>query len=79
MKGKGCARCGNLGYQGRVAVAEVIVVTSEIRQVIDRGGNAIEIAKLLKGQNFITLTQDCLLKAMAGITTLDEAIRVSQI
>lgn len=79
MKGKGCAHCGNLGYQGRVAVAEVIVVTPEIRKIINDRTNITEISKLLVKQNFISLTQDCLLKAMAGVTTLDEVVRVSQL
>ena len=79
MKGKGCAHCGNLGYQGRVAVAEVIVITPEIRKIINDGTNITEISKFLVKQDFIRLNQDCLLKAMAGITTLDEVVRVSQL
>lgn len=79
MKGKGCAHCGNLGYQGRVAVAEIITITEEIRKIINDSSNIIEISKLLVKQDFINLTQDCLLKAMAGITTLDEVVRVSQL
>ena len=78
-KGEGCAHCGNLGYRGRVAVAEIITVTSEIREVINRGAKTEEIERELKKQNFITLTQDCLIKALQGLTTLDETIRVSQI
>lgn len=79
MKGKGCAHCGNLGYQGRIAVAEVITITPEIRKIINDGTNTTEISKLLGKQDFISLTQDCLLKAMAGTTTLDEVVRVSQL
>lgn len=79
MKGKGCAHCGNLGYQGRVAVAEIITITEEIRKLINDSSDTREILKLLDKQDFITLTQDCLLKAMAGTTTLDEVVRVSQL
>lgn len=78
-KGQGCAHCGNLGYRGRIAVAEVITVTPEIKQLINDGGNVIEIRKALVNQDFITLNKDGLIKALQGITTLDEVIRVSQI
>lgn len=78
-KGEGCAHCGNLGYRGRVAVAEVIKVTSPFSEIISQGAKPEEIEKELKKQNFITLTQDCLLKALNGLTTLDEVIRVSQL
>ena len=79
FKGEGCAHCGNLGYQGRVAVGEVINITPEIREIINQGGDTMAITKILKNQNFISLSQDCLVKALKGITTLDEVMRVSQI
>lgn len=78
-KGKGCARCGNLGYKGRVAVSEIIKVTRELSEVIANEGNRAAIEAELKKQNFITLTQDCLLKALDGQTTLDEVMRISQL
>ncbi|NUM25532.1 MAG: type II/IV secretion system protein [Candidatus Buchananbacteria bacterium] len=78
-KGAGCASCGNLGYQGRTAVSEILEITPEVREAINRGGNTIEINKMLKSQNFITLTQDCLIKALKAETTLDEVMRVSQL
>lgn len=78
-KGEGCAHCGNLGYQGRVAVAEIIDITQEIREIINSGGNILAIKKALEKQEFINLTQDCLLKALRGSTTVDEILRVSQL
>lgn len=79
MKGQGCAHCGNLGYQGRTSIAEVIEVTPELREIINLGGHSTEIQQALAKQNFITLSQDCLLKALRGITTLDEVIRVASL
>ncbi|MBI3290683.1 type II/IV secretion system protein [Candidatus Falkowbacteria bacterium] len=79
FKGRGCARCGNTGYQGRTAVAEVIVVTPEMREIINRGGDITEINKILPKQDFISLNQNAMIKALQGITTLDEVIRISQI
>ncbi len=79
MKGQGCAHCGNTGYIGRVAVAEIITITPDIRKVINNAPEAEAMAQLLAKQDFISLTQDCLLKALTGITTLEEVVRVSQI
>lgn len=76
-KGEGCAHCGNMGYQGRTAVAEVINVTSEIREIMNNGAKVEDIRKALKNQDFITLAQDCLLRALEGETTLDEVVRIS--
>lgn len=79
-KGEGCAHCGNLGYQGRIAVSEIIDITPEIREIINNGGSVLAVKKVLdKQQDFISLVQDCLLKALRGITTVDEIIRVAQL
>ena len=78
-RGKGCAHCGNLGYRGRTAVAEVIIVTPELREIINNGGKVADMMKALVKQDFITLTQDCLLRALEGETTIDEVIRVSSL
>jgi type IV pilus assembly protein PilB len=79
-KGEGCAHCGNLGYLGRVAVVEIIDVDAEIRQLITAGGKDVTLFdKALKKQEFITLTQDCLIKALQGQTTMEEVLRVSQL
>jgi len=78
-QGEGCSRCGNLGYQGRVAVAEVIEINTALREIITQGANQKQIEEELKKQNFITLPQDALIKALQGLTTVDEVLRVSQI
>lgn len=76
-KGKGCSRCGQLGYQGRTAIAEMINITEELRNIINAGGKTSEIEKVLPKQHFITLAQSGLLKALRGETTLDEVVRIS--
>ena len=78
-RGAGCARCGNLGYRDRLAAAEIINITPEISDIISQGKDLDRIKEELKKQDFITLTQDCLIKALQGQTTLDEVIRVSQL
>ena len=76
-KGKGCAHCGDLGYQGRTAVAEMINITDELRDIINAGAKTSDIEKVLSKQHFITLAQSGLLKALKGVTTLDEVVRIS--
>ncbi len=78
-KGKGCASCGESGYKGRLAVAEVITVTPELRALINRSADIAEYYEELKNQNFITLVQDCIIKSLHGNTTMEEVIRVSQL
>jgi type IV pilus assembly protein PilB len=78
-KGQGCPHCGNLGYQGRIAVAEVLNITSETREAINKGGDVSVIKKILEKEEYITLTQDCLIKALSGVTTLEEVMRIAQL
>lgn len=78
-KGAGCPHCGNLGYQGRIAVSELVAINQELREIINEGGDTVLAQKVLAKQDFITLSQDCLIKALKGMTTVDEVMRVSQI
>lgn len=79
-KGEGCARCGGIGYQGRIAAVELIYFDEEMRNIVSNGfHDAAAINKAMKKQDFITLNQDCLIKAIQGLTTLDEVMRISQI
>lgn len=80
FKGQGCAHCGGIGYQGRIAVSEIIEINNELREIIANGfKDNLAIEKVLKKQEFITLVQDCLIKALEGQTTLDEVMRVAQL
>ncbi len=76
--GKGCARCGNSGYSGRTSVAELFQFTPQAKRLIERGFTADEGRKEAARQGMLTLRQDIILKAIEGITTLEEVLRVSQ-
>ena len=78
-KGAGCPHCGNLGYQGRIAVSELVAINQELREIINEGGDTVLAQKVLAKQDFMTLSQDCLIKALKGMTTVDEVMRVSQL
>lgn len=74
-KGRGCARCGSTGYMGRVALAEVLDVNDEIREIIMENKRNITLDDLVKNQNFITMKQDGIIKVLLGLTTMEEVLR----
>ena len=78
-KGKGCTRCANSGYQGRVAVVEIIEFTPELQELITSGFHLREVTIVLAKQKYITLRLDGLLKVLSGKTTLEEVYRVTKL
>ena len=68
----GCDHCKGTGYKGRVGVYEVVPVSDEMRLIIMRNGNAIDIAEQQAKEGFRNLRQSGLLKVKAGITSLEE-------
>ena len=76
-KGMGCTRCGDSGYVGRVACAEMIAYDEELRGLITKGFPMDKVKDQLKKQGAITLRQDALLKALEGFTTIEEVMRIT--
>jgi type IV pilus assembly protein PilB len=74
--GSGCPHCRGTGYIGRQAVAEVLVVTDEIRQMIDLGKSAYEVVVHAKQHGFVSLSQAARKIVLAGITDIYEYDRV---
>lgn len=76
-KGKGCEKCNNLGYKGRVAVFEILNMSREVgKLVIDNAPDA-KLEETAKQGGMITLKQDGFIKALQGVTTLEEIYRIS--
>lgn len=77
-RGKGCNKCAGSGYKGRIAIFEVMTVDPEIAEIIknDPSDAAIQKAAIEKGM--VTMIQDGYLKAIEGITTMEEVLRVSR-
>ena len=73
----GCEKCTN-GYKGRVGVYEVVRITPEISRIIMEGGNAISIGEAAKKAGFNDLRISALRKAATGLTSLEEANRVTK-
>ncbi|EKD43630.1 MAG: hypothetical protein ACD_72C00195G0001, partial [uncultured bacterium] len=75
-RGKGCVHCNNTGYQGRVGVFEVLEITTAVRKLIMAQADADQIKQKAIEEGMTTMFEDGLQKALLGVTTLDEVIRV---
>jgi general secretion pathway protein E len=76
-RGRGCAACRNTGYRGRTGVFELLVVDEEIRQSLLKTPNAAALRELAQTKEMITLKQDGWRKVQAGVTTIEEVLRVT--
>jgi len=76
-KGIGCEACNQTGYRGRLVINEVLVADEEIRQAILRKASASEIKQIAMKNGMTTMLEDGLNKAMSGLTTIEEILRVA--
>ena len=76
-KGSGCSYCNHSGYMGRMAIHEVMVVSSHIRTLITRRASYDELTAAARAEGMITMRQDGLAKALQGLTTVEEVMRVA--
>jgi len=74
--GSGCFHCQNTGYQGRVAIQEVILVDEELSDLMSREAPEHEMLEALKNKNFHSLFDDGVKKLAQGLTTVEEFLRV---
>ncbi|MEI6631391.1 MAG: ATPase, T2SS/T4P/T4SS family [bacterium] len=77
FRGKGCAQCFNTGYSGRLAIAEVLLLTNKIRELILSRAQEHVIKKQARLEGLRTLRQEGLEQALKGETTLEEILRVT--
>lgn len=75
FKGKGCPKCNNTGYKGRVGLFEVMQITPTVRDMILSDASVSDIRKQCIEEGMITLRQSGLAKIRNGITTIEEVIR----
>ena len=73
-KGKGCEKCNNTGYKGRVAVYEVLAVTPRVRDLILKNAASDDIKRQAIKDGMKTLRMSALTKVAQGLSTLEEAI-----
>ncbi|HEX4263918.1 MAG TPA: GspE/PulE family protein [Verrucomicrobiae bacterium] len=79
MRGAGCEECRQLGYQGRLAIYELLVLTEALRPLILNRSSSTTIAQKAMDQGMRTLRTDGWTKVKNGITTIEEVLRVTQI
>lgn len=77
-RGKGCPKCMNTGYRGRVSIYELMLPDDKIRNAIVAKSQADAIRKLARSTGMITLMEDGIEKVKAGVTTVEEVLRVTR-
>ncbi|HVO88463.1 MAG TPA: type IV-A pilus assembly ATPase PilB [Casimicrobiaceae bacterium] len=73
----GCDHCKGTGYKGRIGIYEVMPISDDMRQLIMRNGNALDIAALAQKEGVRNLRQSGLWKVKAGVTSLEEVEAVT--
>ena len=77
-RGLGCSRCMKTGYRGRTAIYEILLMDDEIRTLILSKTDANTIRSRAMEKGMLTLRQDGARKVLAGLTTTEEVLRVTQ-
>jgi type IV pilus assembly protein PilB len=76
-RGKGCSRCFNLGYSGRISIAELLILTPKVRELIlDRAQEHV-IKVQARKEGMKSLREDGVRAALMGLTTLEEVVRIT--
>jgi len=74
---KGCKKCNNTGYKGRLGLYEILLVTEEIERLAVKEATSEEIKRVAMEQGMRTLRHDGIEKALKGITSIEEVARVT--
>jgi type IV pilus assembly protein PilB len=74
MKGRGCSHCRQSGYRGRLAVFEMMRMTSQLRELTFAQAPAQDLRRKARAGGMKTLREDAIMKALKGTTTLDEVL-----
>lgn len=76
-KGEGCPYCNYSGYKGRSGIHEILAVTKEIRELISRQATLDQLQQMAVRQGTQTLRQSCIDLVLAGVTTVEELLKVT--
>jgi len=77
-KGKGCSRCNGSGYSKRIAVLELLENNKKVQDCIIKNSSSAEIETAAKEQGMITIFEDGMQKALLGMTTIEEVLRIKR-
>ena len=75
--GKGCSKCNNTGYLGRMGTLEVLLIDDAIRDLIIKGKSSDEIKEYAVANGMKTLRENAFKKALSGLTTIEEVLRIT--
>jgi len=78
LRGAGCPACRGTGFRGRTGIFELLTVSDEVKQAVARGMSAGDLRDLARGQGMVSLRQDGWTRVEAGITTVEEVLRVTE-
>ena len=77
--GRGCPACGNTGFKGRIGIYETVIVSKGLQNLINDRQPAVKIEEYaVKEEKMILMAQDGVLKALRGITTVEEVVRATK-
>jgi general secretion pathway protein E len=77
-RGTGCTSCRGTGFRGRLGIFELLTITDDIRDAITRRVSRAELRTLAERAGLVSLRADGWLKVQAGLTTIEEVLRVAQ-
>ena len=77
-KGKGCKECGGTGYMGREMICEVLNISEDLSSLIAKGASKETMLAQAKKEGFIPIFQNGLQKAIDGITSIEEVLKVAK-
>ncbi len=75
----GCEKCNHTGYKGRIGIYEGILTDPEVNRIVESGGSAQDIKTAALPQAILTMAQDGVIKALQGVTSIEELERVIEI
>ena len=78
FKGVGCEKCRKTGYSGRLGLYELLVMTDELRDLVTGNPDVTHLRRLCRERGLVTLRDDGVAKVKAGLTTVDEVLRVTE-
>ncbi|HPE74147.1 MAG TPA: type II secretion system protein GspE, partial [Candidatus Competibacter sp.] len=73
----GCEQCGGTGYRGRAAIMEFLMMSDPLRRMVLKHADAGELQATAQKEGMDTMYEDGLRKAVAGLTTIEEVLRVT--
>ncbi len=73
----GCSRCNQSGYRGRVGIYSVMALSDNLKEMVVAQAPEAEIAAIAREEGMLTLREDGLVKVRAGLTSLEEIVRVT--